>query len=743
MSETAPDTRGDSWSRLLRWMTRARRVPVVRQLAATECGLACLASVLQLHGRFVTTGQLRERLEAGRDGLTADALLRAAQTFGLVGHGVALDVHQIPDLPRGSILHWSFSHFIVFDRVTANGIEVMDPALGRRRLSFDEVGREFTGVAVILEPGTHFTAQDSRRRPVPPLLLNLLLDRELLPHIVAASMTAQLLTLLPAFLTRTVIDQAIPLGSQWMLAVVALGAALCIGYAFWVHFVRALMMVHLRNRVDSRLSYVFLTHLLSLPFEFFQQRTAGDLTLRLSSGSAIRELLSSAVLSFCLDGSLVIGYLAVLLWVAPEFAVVALVIAAAQILVAMLSSQRRADLSAALLQASIRTGSYQLEVVTGIESVKAAGLERLAAQQWVGRLNSELNVSLEKGLFDAKVEAIGTTLRAATPMTILVVGAVAVMNGSLSLGEMLAYSAICNALLMPTSSLLSNIGRFSLIATHVERLNDVFESKTEDSDQRLKTATITGAVDLDRVSFRYNPDAPWVLKGVTSRILPGQLVGVVGRSGSGKSTLVRVLATLYAPSEGTLRFDGIDSRTLVPSALRRQLGVVTQSTSLFGLTIRDNITDADASISDEDVVRAARLACIHDDIMRMPMGYHTLLIDRGGSLSGGQRQRLAIARAVLRRPKILILDEATSHLDSVTEQAVTRQLRELDCTIIVVAHRLSTVIDADRLIVLESGSVLDEADHHTLLTRCPAYAALVAAQVGSSEPPASLTHARP
>lgn len=732
-----PGTSPGLWRSLahhMRQLLRSRHVPIVRQLAATDCGLACLTSVIQFHGRYVTIGDVRERIEAGRDGLTADALVRASELFGLSGRGVALDIDQLADLPAGAILHWSFTHYVVLNRVSAKWIEVMDPANGRRRVPIAVAKREFTGVALIFEPGPEFEFGRSRRKALPPLLLSLLLDRELLPHIVVASLVVQLLAIVPSLLTRTVIDNAIPLGSSGLLAIVAAAVAVCVGYSYWVQFVRAALMVHLRNRVDSRLSQVFLNHLLALPFEFFQRRTAGDLTMRLSSGSAIRELLSSAVLSFFLDGSLFVSYLILLLWLAPHFAAVALSIALVQIVTALLTAQKRADLSAALLQASVRTSSYQLEVVTGIESVKASGLERLAAEHWLERLNSELNVSLEKGLFDARVEAFGTGLRQLTPIAILMVGAVNVINGRLSLGEMIAYSAICNALLAPTSSLLANLGRFALLETHVERLNDVLDAKREGLPNVLHSPAISGRVGLQGVSFRYGLDGPWVLKDISTTIAPGEFIGVVGRSGSGKSTLVRLLGTLYQPTEGVVKFDNSPADAFVPSALRQQLGIVTQSTSLFGLTIRENITGADPEIGDDDIHRAARIACIHDDIMQMPMGYNTLLIDRGASLSGGQRQRLAIARAVLRRPRILVLDEATSHLDSVTEAAVTRQIRSLDCTVVMIAHRLSTVIDANRLIVLEHGRKVDEANHDTLLARCAVYGNLVAAQIGAEVP---------
>jgi len=369
-------------------------------------------------------------------------------------------------------------------------------------------------------------------------------------------------------------------------------------------------------------------------------------------------------------------------------------------------------------------------MLAGIETLKAGGLEGRAVEQWSHLFVDELNVALKRGRLNALVEAAMTALRIGSPLLVMWFGGLQVLNGSLSVGTMLALNALASGFLSPIATLISTALQLQLLRSYIERLEDVLQAPPEQDKHRMSRAPgLTGAIELDNVSFSYGPLVAGGVHQVSVHIAPGQKVAIVGRSGAGKSTLAKLLLGLYQPSSGRVLYDGLDLAGLDLHSVRQQCGTVTQRSYLFGTSIRENITLQDPTISLPQVVEAAQLAGIHEDIIAMPMGYETLLLDGGGSLSGGQRQRVALARALVHRPAILLLDEATSALDAITEAQVHQHLAALRCTRIVIAHRLNTIRDADLILVLEDGAIVERGAHAALLAQRGHYAALVQSQM--------------
>ncbi len=711
---------------------RQRRIPHVQQVSVSECGAACLAMVLAWHGRHVPMEEVRDSMGVSVNGVSALDILDTAHRYGLSGRGTRLEKEDLEYLPEGSILHWDFRHFVVFERLRAGMVHILDPAIGRRALPLEQFLRHFTGVAVLLEPSDTFERSEAPERSSSwRYARHLLAQRGLLARVLATSVMVQFFALGPPVLIGLVTDRVIPRGDSALLWVLGAGSMGLLLFQFLASLVRAHLLLHLRTEFDARVTLGFVEHLVELPYAFFQQRTAGDLSNRLNSNSTVRELLTSGALSGLLDGTLVLTYLGVLLVASPAMGALVVVLGLLQVSIFLAARRRQRELMARNLETEARAQAYQIEVLAGIETLKAMGCEHRALEHWSSLFVDVLNTSLERGRLSLLTESAMSVLRLGSPLLILCFGAHLVLDGQLSLGTMLALNALALGFLGPLSNLVSTVMQFQLLGTYLTRINDVLDTPREQvpGAQVRPSPKLEGAITLEKVSFRYNRQGPLNLEDVSVDIRPGQLVAIVGRSGAGKSTLAKLLLGMYAPTSGRILFDGRDLFELDLRGVRRQLGIVMQNPFLFGASVRSNISLADPSLPLEAVVEAAKLAQLHDEVLAMPMGYETPLVDQGSSLSGGQRQRLALARALARKPAVLLLDEATSALDSITEAQVQKALAGVKCTRIVIAHRLSTVMDADLILTLDGGRVVEAGRHEALLQRGGRYAELVAAQL--------------
>ncbi|TMC22163.1 MAG: peptidase domain-containing ABC transporter [Chloroflexi bacterium] len=724
-------TRQPFWRHLL-----PRHIPVIHQMSAVECGAACLAMMLSYYGRKTSVSEVRERCNVGRDGLSALDIVKAARNYNLRVRAITVREDNLKRVTLPAIIHWEFNHFIIVERYTAKWVHVVDPALGRRRLSHEEFFNGFTGIVVMLEPSIHFNRSSIKRKvTLGSYILNYITITPLsLVQIIGASLVLQALGLAMPVLTAIVVDQIVPLRLHDMLNLLVIGIGLLILAQVLMTLVRSSVLLYLQTKVDTQMLLSFFEHLISLPQRFFLQRSSGDILSRLNSNIVIRDTISNQLISTVLDGSLVIVYLLILLKSSLLFGLVVAAIGLVQVILLLVSRRLVHNLAKRELQAQGRAQGYATEVLVGITTLKAVGAEQRAMHKWTNLLYDQMNASVRRSSVSSLLNTVIANIHAAAPLALLLLGTSLVLNGQLQAGSMLALVTLAGSFLNPLGSLVSSSLQVQLVHSHLERIADVLEAQEEQDAQSVTLPPrLSGHVRLDNVSFQYDQQSPMILHNINLTIEAGQKVAIVGRTGSGKSTLGALLLGMYLPTQGEIFYDNIPLRTMNYQAVRSQFGVVTQGATIFSGTIRENIMLNNPTMSIQQMAEAASAAAIHQDILQMPMEYETYIAEGGTSLSGGQRQRVALARALANKPALLLFDEATSALDVVTERIVERNLRALQCTQIIIAHRLSTVRNADVILVIDEGKIVECGTHESLLQQQGYYARLIQSQLESSE----------
>lgn len=707
-----------------------KRVPVVLQMTHHECGAACLAMVLNYYGRAITLAETRLALPSGRDGLTARAIADAARHYGLRVRAFSLEPASLGQVRMPAIVHWDFQHFLVVERWSPKGVDVVDPALGRRHLTHDEFNAGFTGVVLTLEPGAGFRRQSAQDRLSWRGYLTQLLQtpgaRGLLAQILGAAALLQVIGLAFPLVMKVLIDTVLPAQDASLLAMMGIGLVVLALAEVTLSYLRTGLALYLEIRLDIEVLLGFFEQVLTLPFRFFHERNSGDLMMRLGSTAVIRDMVTGQAIGTVLDGAMVAFYAVVLFLWQPLFGVIALLFGALQIWLLLGSTRRLYELSAHDLAAQAESQSYLVEALGGIATLKASASEDRMLEHWSNLFFRQLNIALRRSHLVTLIDTGQGALGALAPIALLWIGGLWVIDGRMTLGAMLAVNTLALSFLGPLSSLVSTVQEMHLVGVHLDRIADVLQTPPEQDPQTVRAApALSGHIEVRNAGFRYHETAPWAIRDLSVTIEPGQKVAVVGRTGSGKSTLALLLLGLYPLAEGEILYDGISLAQLNYRTVRSQFGVVLQDPALFSGSIRRNIAANDPDLPLAQIVEAAQMAAIHEEIAALPMGYETLIAEGGMDLAGGQRQRLALARALAHRPPILLLDEATSHLDALTEGIVDQNLSELRCTRIVIAHRQSTFRNADLILVLDSGIVVERGTHAELLALGGAYAALV------------------
>ncbi len=698
------------------------RTPTVLQMENTECGAASLSIVLQHYGRYVPLTQLRELCGVSRDGSDAANLILAARSLGLDAKGFKKSIAALEKVKPPAILFWEFNHFLVFEGFRGDRVALNDPALGPRTVSREQFDRSYTGIVLTMEPGPEF--QRSGRAPSPwPIVWRRLSSEPMGALFIAI---AGLLLILPQLVmpvfAQIYLDEVIGNAMNHWLKPMLWAMALTIGLQVVLQHLQLVGTRSLEKRLTRRFAIGFEHQILALPERFYSQRHASDIASRMGINASIAEFIGGQLIPMATGLVLLVFYLILTFLYSPWLGLLILTTTAINALVVQRNLRTQKDASLALQKDAAKSGAVVVGAMRDIETIKAAALEHDVFRRFAGYQSRLLNTLQALQLRNARLRLIPNGLTTFNEVAVLLLGFLLVIRGDLTLGMLLAAQTIAFSLKGQIESVIGFVQQLPGFEAGVLRLEDVLEQPRDpllDHPNRKKANTaptrLSGKIEIDALRYGFTAIQAPLIDGLSLTIQPGMRVALVGGSGSGKSTLAKLLAGLHQPTGGTIRFDGHTLLELPRSVAVASLAMVQQEIQLFGCSVRDNLSLWNQAISDAALLDACRDAEVLDVVRGLPEGLDTQLSEGGRNLSGGQRQRLELARALVNNPSILIMDEATSALDAETERKLIANLARRGCTQIIVAHRLSTIRDADLILVMEQGQVIQRGTHAQLV----------------------------
>jgi ATP-binding cassette, subfamily B, bacterial CvaB/MchF/RaxB len=681
------------------------RLPLILQTENAECGLACLAMVAGYHGHRVDLNTLRRRHPVSLKGVTLKALMLLASHLKLAGRPLRFDLHHLGELRLPAIVHWDMNHFVVLKSVGATSVTVHDPAFGERRYPLSEASKHLTGVALELTPTADFAAKDEAvRLPLSAFWGQLKGGTGALAQILVLSLILQVLLIASPFYMQIAIDEVIAKGDVDLLLVLALGFGGLAAISAAVTTLRSYILLILQNTLSLQMVANLFRHLLRLPLAYFEKRHIGDILSRFASTEPIRTLIAEGLIAALIDGVMAIATLVMIFVYDTTLAAVVLIATAlyAALRIGLYRLLRRQNEE--LIHARAKEQSSFIETVRAIQSVKLFNRESESEGHWLNRYAETVNANVRLGRLSIGFKTLNEILFGVENIVTIYLGARLVLHADLTVGMLFAFMTYKRCFIDKSVLLVEKALDFRILDLHLERLADIALTPPEPGYDRPPLGyepRIAGRIELRNLSFRYADSEPVIFEDVNLIIAPGEFVVISGPSGAGKTTLAKVMLGLLAPSGGEVVIDGTPLPTFGMQAYREQVAAVMQDDHLISGSVADNICFFDAAFDMDWMIECARRAGIHDEIMAMPMNYNSLIGDMGSSLSGGQKQRVLLARALYRRPRILVLDEGTAHLDVEMERRINDTLRQLKITRVAIAHRPETIRAADRVFSLE------------------------------------------
>lgn len=682
-----------------------RKLPMILQSESAECGLACLAMVAAAHGNSQGLLSLRQRFGPSARGATLNGLIRIAGDLGLSARAVRCEPHELSQLAAPAILHWDFTHFVVLKRTSRRHATIHDPATGVRRFSLEEVGQHFTGIALELSPGERFEqAGRPASLPLRSFFSGLGSMWPSLGQILVLSALLQLVALATPFYMQLVVDEVLVKHDSDLLTLLAGGFLALTLFSLVTEALRGWAGIYLTNQLSFIMGARLFRHLLRLPAAFFTRRHMGDIVSRFGSIKPIQDFVTSSTITVLLDGVMAITTMTLMFLYSPLLALIVLAAMAVYLLAQLAFYYPLKLRQHESIAAEATLDSNFMESVRSIGAVKRFGIESSRNSDWQNRAAEAVNARVRVGRLTLGVGLIDSAISGISHVIVVYAGARLVLAGELSIGMLYAFLAYRNHMTSAVTSLVNEFVRFLMLSLHMERLADIQLAVPEDEQDGKPPVPIEGRLSLRDAAFRYGAHDPDVFAHVSFDIAPGESVAIFGPSGCGKSTLMACLQRSLELTGGELLVDGQPLSALGLASLRAGSASVLQDDCLLSGSLQANIAFGEPVADMERVVRAATLACIHDDIMRLPMGYESLVGEMGAAMSAGQVQRVLIARALYREPKVLFLDEGTAHLDRNTETRLMSQLFETDMTLVFITHNRSVLPHADRVLLYQNGA---------------------------------------
>lgn len=697
----------------LGFLTRSR-VRLVRQTEIAECGLASLTMVANFHGLDIDLGTMRRRFAPSLRGAALKTLIGLADRIGLTPRAVKLPLEQLGNLHVPAVLHWDMNHYVVLERVKGEKALIHNPDGRSTWMAMAEVSDHFTGVALELRPSNDFqTGKQRERLRLSQLWQRMTGIKRALLQVLVLTLVLQAFVLASPYYMQLAIDQALPALDNDLLTVLAFGFGLLMIINTGAALMRSFVLLVAGTSIGFSLASNIARRLFRLPIDWFEKRHTGDILSRFQSIGPIQSMLTTGAVAALVDGLMAILTLALMLWYSPLLASVALVAFVLYTIVRLVSFSFERE----AIEASIVTGgkeqSMLIETLRGITTLRLFGRETLRHALWQTKLTDAVNANVRVARIGIWQGAANTIIFGIENIvTIWLAVGFVIAGAGFSVGMVFAYMAYKGQFIGKAAALIDQAIAFRMLGLHLERLSDIAlsdEDKSFGPSADIET-TLKGRIELKGVYYRYAPSDPLVLDGVNLVIEPGEHVAITGPSGGGKSTLVKLILGLVEPEAGEVQVDGLPLARFGHKSFHSQIAAVLQEDSLFAGSLADNIALFDDAVDMERVVAAATAASIHDDIVRMPMQYETLVGDMGSTLSGGQKQRVLLARALYRQPKILVMDEGTAHLDVQHEQAVNAAIAAMGITRIIIAHRQETIAQAERVLVMAGGQLHDLRD---------------------------------
>ena len=716
------------------------KVPTVLQMEATECGAASLAMVLAHYGLWIPLEKLRAECGVNRDGSKASNVMRAAKARGCEVHGYSWEADSIReegDYPL--IIHWEFNHFVVLEGIRGDTVYLNDPAMGQRTVTWDEFLTSYTGIALTIRPAEGFQPAGHRYNVFKAVAEKLWEDKWGMIFLALLGFCMIVPGLAAPVFSQLFLDEILTGKHRDWMVNLCLAMTVSFIVSAVLTWLRAVMLTRWQRKLTLADSSSFFWHMLRLPMQFFHQRYAAEVASRIAMNESVAGVLSGRAATAVLDAFVAVFFLILLLQYNVLLTFIGICFMAINIGVLMFTRRRLTDLAMRIQQDVGKEYGTAINGLSMIDSIKANGNEGDFFMKWAGYRAKVLNGRQESQLWMLSVTMLPSLLAGLNGALIMTFGGFSIMDGAMTAGMFVAFQHLMGSFQAPVNNLTGLYTNLQTTEMQMQRLNDVKRYEVDSLNYPahypwgFESKRLSGDLELKNISFGYSPLEPPLLEDFNLHLKPGHWVAIVGASGSGKSTVAKLITGLYEEWSGQVLFDGTPRRKIPRNVITTSLSAVDQDVFQITGTVEENIALFDNSLRQGDIVRAAKDACIHEDILQLEDGYDAQVAEGGLNFSGGQRQRLEIARALAVNPSVLVLDEATSALDPITEEQVLENIRHRGCSCVIIAHRLSTIRDADEIIVLDRGKVVERGRHRDMMKHDGPYRHLIDEYTANNE----------